>query len=173
MQRAPVEIGKAEVEVAQAATDADVGNAVAVGAAPVALAEVVREGGQAADNLVVLAVDPVGALQCRRAALFDHDIGGGIADAIGQRLPAAGFDQLATFLREQPCYRGNAVQILDDDAGIKQRAAVVQQQDRHLAQRVEFGDVAAGLPGHVQFQRAVDLFLGQHHAHLAGKRAGQ
>ena len=85
MQRAPVEIGKAEVEVAQAATDADVGNAVAVGAAPVALAEVVREGGQAADNLVVLAVDPVGALQCRRAALLDHDIGGGIADAIGQR----------------------------------------------------------------------------------------
>jgi hypothetical protein len=104
MAFAPVNGRKAEIQIAQAAANGNISQAVAFTIAPLPLPDRMTWR-QAPVDFVLLACYPVRHLLVCWAALFQHDGNGSIGNAIGQCFPAPGVDQATVFLRQQAGYR--------------------------------------------------------------------
>ena len=96
----------------------------------------------------------------------------GIEQAISQRLPAAHIDAFTATRRNQAVDRGEGIEVLDDDAGIEDGRAVIDDQAGHLGEGVELADAAVRRPDIFGLVAVLDLLLGHHDAHLAHERAG-
>src|SRR5512143_2444186 len=128
VRAAPVDLGKAQVEVAERAAGRDVGERIALAVAPRALAQLLRELDHAAVDLRALARDPLFALLPRRPLALEEDRARRVADPVGERLPALDRDALPRRLRDEAAHRARAVQVFDDDPRIEEPRAVVEDE---------------------------------------------
>ena len=144
--RTPIELGAAQIQIAQGTAHSDVSQGEVdahterlgvVGAFFGLGAEAVVHERQGAHHLVVLAGDPVFAAMLGVAdGIFYMHCRCGLGHAIGNGFPALGGRAVAAGLRQQAADRRQSVQVLDDDAGVEQAAAVVHDEAGHFAQRV-------------------------------------
>ncbi len=147
-----------------------------VAAAKRLVAQAVRHGLDAGIDLAHLPRNPRRAalrLGAAGPSLFQPGRGCGVHHPIGQSLPSTDFGALAPASRNEFAHGGEGIEIFDDHPRIENRFAVVEQQARHLAQRVGATDLGRVRPDVLFFPLGLDFFFGQHDAHLAHVRTSQ
>ena len=115
VRRPPVDVREPEIEVAEGATDCDVGEGEGRAHAPRLFAEFAGHDFQRLPDDRAFPLHPFGAALRFRAHEFEADTDCGIQHAVGQRLPALDLDALAARLRKQLVVGRKIVEILDDD----------------------------------------------------------
>src|SRR5437762_11950087 len=105
----PVELGSAQIEIAERATGCDVGERVTLAVAPCLVVELLRELRNAGINFPLLAIEPVGAPLVLRSAALDHGRDGRIANAVGERFPFLYGDPLPRRVRDAMGYRAPGI----------------------------------------------------------------
>jgi hypothetical protein len=170
---APVDVGEAQVEVAEHAADRDVGEAEAGGDDRVAVAQEAVGLGRARPDLAELAVDPAGALVLGRAETLEEDQDRRVTHAVGEGLDLLVGDAGGGVLGDEAGLGLQLLEVLDDDARVVDRDLVLEDQDRGLGQRVVDLRDRVRVPGHVEDGLEGDALLDEGHAGLAGERLGR
>lgn len=172
---APVQGGKAKIQIAQCAAHRHVGQckvvAVAVRLVPDVAAHVVQCG----VDLAQLALDPGLGTLPGAAPGPDQFLArqhGGVHQAVGHRFPGLDGNALAAQGGHQAAHGRQGVEVFHNHARVEHRRIAFNQQAWHLAQRVVLRHDGVGREHIVLHQRAIELFFGQHDAHFAHERAG-
>src|SRR5689334_11828912 len=164
----------AQVKVAERATRRDVGERIALAMAPRAITQLARQLCHAFADLAPLPVDPFVALEMRRTPALDDDRRRRVANTVRQGFPFLDGDPLSSRLGNEPRYRTDEIDVLDDDARIVQMRAVVENEHRQLAERVVRVNGIAGIPRRRGDDLVLDLLFRERDANLPriGTRRG-
>ena len=169
---APAQVREPKIEIAQRASQGDVCQAVAVAGAPDALAQIVRSDSQRGLDLLVVAIDPLGALLLRRPAALEHDCSRRIQQAVSECFPALDVNTLASRLGDQFTHGRHGIQIFHDHAGIVDGCAVIGEQHRDLAERIPVRELRRRVEWIDQNEFVFDALFGERDARLAHEGTG-
>ena len=170
MPAPPVELGKAQIEVAERATGGDIGEPEAGRGEPFARAEQPVEFRRARLDLARLAPDPVAALEIAGPAALEHGEHHRVAHAVGERLDLLVGDAQLRIGRNE-LRRAERLEVLHDHLRVVHHASTIEDQRRHFPQRVRSGHGGAAGPGVLDDLLERDALLAQRYAHLARERA--
>ncbi len=168
----PVDVGETEAEVAESGTNGNVGHRNVGSGAECLVAQLAFHEGQRAGHFFALPGNPGCTLFMFGAFGFEYRGCCGIAQTIGQRLPALHLGALTIRGGKELVVRGDVVDVFNNDPRIEQRGVVIKQQDRNLAQRIDIGNTTVFHPGGVDHEVHFDLFFCQHNSDLADEGAG-
>ena len=138
-------------------------------------AEVVRERALAGQiggptigaNVSFTVVTPQGLRETVNLPAIDHKAMGRKTDPAFDRsaVPATG--------RDEPADRRQGIEVFHDDAGIEQGTAIFGDKAGHLAQGVDFLDLAVRRPDVLDLHVEVEFLFGHDNADFAHEGAGQ